>query len=362
MKVRPTLPLVVVVVGLLASALTPRMARSQQMGAGQAAPLASGLYYALVIGNGDYGSLPKLDTAARDARAVERVLRESYGFQTNLLINATRVEIVAALSGYRRKLSADASLLVYYAGHGSRDAKTDKAYWLPVDATREDMSHWLDADEITTGLRVIPARHVLVLSDSCYSGTLTIGVSAAPPRPSEREQFRQKMAAARSRTLMASGGDKPLADGEGGSHSVFASALLRGLREMDGPRFTASELFGEYVIESVAGRAGLIPVYNPLRDSGHENGDFVFERTTPPDTTPCAEIKAKAALYQKFLDNFKGGPEQQKVAYETGKEFIARYGDCPKTRDREIADFIRSWMGKYEHALRIWERSKGRQP
>lgn len=60
---------------------------------------------------------------------------------------------------------------------------------------------------------------------------------------------------ARSHTLMASGGDRPVTNGDGGSHSVFAVALLRGLRKMDGPRFTASELFGEYVIESVAGRA-----------------------------------------------------------------------------------------------------------
>lgn len=362
MKVRPILPLVVVVVGLLASAHLLRTVRSQQMGAGQTAPSAGGLYYALVIGNGDYDSLPKLDTAARDARAVERVLRESYGFQTSLLVNATRAQIVAALSGYRRTLGADASLLVYYAGHGYRDAKTDKAYWLPVDATREDVSNRLDADEITTGLRFIPARHVLVLSDSCYSGTLTIGVSAPPPRPSEREQFLQKMAAARSRTLMASGGDRPVANGDGSSHSVFAAALLRGLRKMDGPRFTASELFGAYVIESVAGRAGQLPVYNPLRNSGHDSGDFIFTRINPPDTTPCADIEAKAALYQKFLDDYKGGSAQQKAAYETAREFISKYGDCPKARDREVADYIRRWMGKYEHAMREWERGHSRQP
>jgi hypothetical protein len=53
MNVRPILPLVVVVVGLLASAPLPRKARSQQLGpgAGQAAPAAGDLYYALVIGN-----------------------------------------------------------------------------------------------------------------------------------------------------------------------------------------------------------------------------------------------------------------------------------------------------------------------
>jgi hypothetical protein len=297
----------------------------------------------------------------RDARAVERMLRETYGFQTKLLVNATRSEIVAALSDYRRQLGADASLLVYYAGHGYRDAKADKAYWLPVDATREDVSGWIVADEITSGLRATPARHVLVVSDSCYSGTLPHGLSASPTSPAERERFLQKMAAGRSRMLMASGGDEPEGDG-GSGHSVFAAALLRGLREMVGPRFTASELFVGHVLGSVASGAGRMPVYNPLSNSGHESGDFVFTRIKPVDTTPCADIEAKAALYQKFLDDNKGSPEQQKVAYETGKNFISRYGDCPGARARGVSDYVRKWVGKYEAAVREWERWQGRKP
>jgi hypothetical protein len=239
---------------------------------------SSGRYYALVIGINDYQSLPHLKTAEGDAQAVASVLRERLGFDVSLLLNATRQQIVAALSAYRRELDANASLLIYYAGHGYNDRDADKAYWLPVDATLEDVSNWIIADEITTGIRVIPARHVLVVSDSCYSGTLTRGLNVGPARSSEREQFLQKMSAGRSRTLMASGGDEPVADGGGSGHSVFAAALLRGLREMDKPRFTASELFAAYVIEPVAGRSDQTPIYNPLRNSGHESGDFVFMR------------------------------------------------------------------------------------
>ncbi|HEX8282126.1 MAG TPA: caspase family protein [Pyrinomonadaceae bacterium] len=365
MKVRPILPLVVVV-GLLASALTPPAARARQRdpGVGRTAPSAGDLYYALVIGNDEYASLPKLTTVARDARAVERVLRESYGFQTKLLVNVTRSEVVAALSEYRRKLSADASLLVYYAGHGHRDAAADKAYWLPVDATREDVSNRMSADEMTTAVRAVPARHVLVVSDSCYSGALTIGVGASPARPSEREQFLQKMAAGRSRTLLASGGDEPLANDGDSGHSVFAAALLRGLRRMDGPRFTASELFVGYVLGPVASRTGRMPVYNPLRNSGHESGDFVFARIKPPDPDrgPCDDLEAKANFYRPFLDNFKGNAEQQKVAYEAGKEYISRYDRCPGESDKKVVGYIRNWVAKYEAAVREWERWQGRRP
>jgi formylglycine-generating enzyme required for sulfatase activity len=281
-------------VGLLlcASAL-PRVARVQQRGLTTGgAQAGAARYYALVIGNNNYTTLPKLKTAEADARAVAALLKEAYGFETKLLLNATRAQIVSALSTYRRELPVDASLLVYYAGHGFNDKETDKAYWLPVDAERDDQANWIIADEITTGIRAIPARHVLVVSDSCYSGTLTRTIGEMLPRPTEREQFLQRMAAGRSRTLIASGGNEPVADGGGSGHSVFAAALLRGLREMDKGQFTAAELYNSYVLEAVAGRAQQTPVYALLQNSGHESGDFVFVKVKVGDKTVEVTVKA----------------------------------------------------------------------
>src|SRR5436305_478569 len=236
MRTKALLPLLVAV--LLGASVWSPVARMQQRGLTVGAP--AGKYYALVIGNNAYTSLPKLKTAEADAREIERLLRESYGFETRLLINATRAQVISALSTYRRELNGDANLLIYYAGHGYNDKETDKAYWLPVDATIDDVSNWIIADEITTGIKAIPARHVLVISDSCYSGMLTRSIGDSLPRPTEREQFLQRMAAGHSRTLIASGGNEPVADSGGGSnHSVFASALLRGLSEMDKGQFTA---------------------------------------------------------------------------------------------------------------------------
>jgi uncharacterized caspase-like protein len=261
---------------LSAASLLPPAALTQQRAA--ATQAGAGGYHALVIGNNDYKSLPKLKTAEADAREVASLLKEFYGFETRLLLNATRQQTVSALYSYRQALGPEAKLLVYYAGHGINDREADKSYWLPVDAARDDDSNWISADDITTRLRAIPARHVLVISDSCYSGTLTRGIGEALPPPNAREHFLQRMMAGRARTLMASGGNEPVADSGGGRHSVFASALLRGLREMDKDKFTAAELFRHYVQEPVAGRAQQTPEYNPLRNSGHESGDFVFVR------------------------------------------------------------------------------------
>src|SRR5713101_5208749 len=82
------------------------------------ATLQPGPYYALVIGNNDYRYLHKLQTAVNDANAVAQMLRDRYGFTTQILLNATRDQIYNALFGYRTTLPDNANLLIYYAGHG----------------------------------------------------------------------------------------------------------------------------------------------------------------------------------------------------------------------------------------------------
>jgi hypothetical protein len=74
---------------------------------------------------------------------------------------------------------------------------------------------------------------------------------------------------------------------------------------------------------------------------------------TPAQASPCTtEADAKAALYDKFLKNYRGTPDQQKIAAETGKEYISKYGTCPDESDKKIASFIQGWVGKYEVAVR----------
>lgn len=237
--------------------------------------------YALVIGNNKYQHLAALKTAIADAEQVERVLRENFGYATTLLKDAKREQIVLALSEYRRQLDVNADLLIYYAGHGYFDTDVDKAYWLPVDARDGDVSNWISADDVTTSIKGMRAKHVLVVSDSCYSGTLARNTVSKLTTPLEHDRYLRKMAEGTSRTLMASGGNEPVLDGGGGRHSIFASALLRGLEQLEPSVFTADELFFQFVREPVAGKSAQTPEYNPLRNSGHESGDFVFVRRKP---------------------------------------------------------------------------------
>ncbi len=240
----------------------------------------NGPMYALVIGIDRYDDItfPTLQTAVRDARAVNDLLRDKYGFETTLLENATRREIISALDGYRRTADETSSLLIYYAGHGYYDKAADKASWLPRDAEQTVTVNWIKADEITSEIKAIPARHVIVVSDSCYSGGLS-REGAADLAIADHTRYVQKAAVGKSRNLLSSGGNEPVSDAGGDAgHSVFASAFLKGLTQMEPNDFTALELFRDYIAVPVAGRSAQSPHYTPIQNSGHDDGDFVFRR------------------------------------------------------------------------------------
>ena len=77
---------------------------------------------------------------------------------------------------------------------------------------------------------------------------------------------------------MASGGVEPVEDNSGNGHSVFANAFLNGLREFERNVFTAEELFHDYIRIPVGGKSGQTPQFDPLYNSGHDSGVFIFVR------------------------------------------------------------------------------------
>ncbi|HEX8149628.1 MAG TPA: hypothetical protein VF591_20790 [Pyrinomonadaceae bacterium] len=84
-----------------------------------------------------------------------------------------------------------------------------------------------------------------------------------------------------------------------------------------------------------------------------------------PAAGPCTtEAEAKGALYQKFLASYKGTPEQQKAAAETGREYLGKYGTCPDEADKKVAAFIQNWVNKYDAAAAdfIWKKAVNENP
>jgi len=240
--------------------------------------IPEGDYHALIIGNNKYKYFPPLKTAIQDAKDVADILEKEYSFKTKVLTDATRTEIVNALNQYRRILKEYDNFLIYYAGHGTFDKSAEKAFWLPVNAEPSNDTEWVIVDTITTNIRRISSEHILIVSDSCYSGTLTRTGEINLKPGAERERYLRKMMQKKSRTLIASGGNEPVKDEGGKGHSIFAQAFLDGLKEMEQGEFLAEELFYQHIKEPVAGKASQVPEYHIIRDSGHDGGDFIFMR------------------------------------------------------------------------------------
>ena len=126
------------------------------------------------------------------------LLRDDYGFTVKLFKNATRADIIGAFDDYRERLKADDNLLVYYAGHGHLEEVENRGYWLPIDAERKTTAAGIANDDVTAKLRSLRAQHVLVIADSCYSGTLTRAVEI-PKVPEARIEWVTRMLKVRKR-------------------------------------------------------------------------------------------------------------------------------------------------------------------
>jgi hypothetical protein len=86
---------------------------------------------------------------------------------------------------------------------------------------------------------------------------------------------------------------------------------------------------------------------------------YAQDAAATPAAGPCTtEAEAKAALYKKFLDNYRGTPEQQKAASETGKEYITKYGTCPDAADQKVTTFVQNWVNKYDAVAREFAFTK----
>lgn len=237
-----------------------------------------GNYHALVIGNNKYMFLKDLVTAENDAKQVASALKDLCGFRISLLLNASRADIILALNNLRNSLTEHDNLLIFYAGHGFLDVQGDEGYWLPVDAKMDNEINWISNSYISTVLKAISARHVLILSDSCYSGKLTRDAGGFRPRVSLKDfTYYTNIAQRRSRCVISSGGLEPVIDGGGrGGHSVFTTSFIDALSENPGMMDTNS-LFTK-VRHRVMLNSSQTPEYSDLRHAGHEGGEFVFVR------------------------------------------------------------------------------------
>lgn len=277
----------------------------------------TGELYLLAIGIDDYVYWPKLRTAVNDARSVAKTLTTDYGFSranVKTLYNreASESNIIKSLRDFAETLDPSDSLVIFYAGHGILDSLTGKGSWVPVDGSKNDTTSWIKNASIKEILAVIKAKHILLISDSCFAGDIFRGsfrVSSQKGKEYARSVFMKK-----SRLAMTSGGLEPVTDEGPENHSVFAYYLLKTLERNPAEHMLTSELFASVEQGLKLNKVTQQPILDVLRKTGAEpEGQFVFYRSKPIHDPDEAVVQKKEALAAAVLQQ---KIEKEKLAHQ----------------------------------------------
>jgi peptidoglycan/xylan/chitin deacetylase (PgdA/CDA1 family)/uncharacterized caspase-like protein len=245
--------------------------------------------WAAIIGIDEYTHWPKLRYAVNDATGVKELLIQKYKFKPENIFSltnqeATRENILSVLGdklGNEQVIKHDDRVFVFFAGHGitrKLPSGRDLGYIVPVEAAVNNyhgqsisMTNFQDVAE------AIPAKHVIFVMDSCYSG---LGLTRSG-RADQSQNYLKEISRRVARQMLTAGGaDQQVADNGPNGHSIFTWTLLQALdgkADLNGDGFiTASEL-AAYIGPIVSNLSHQTPAFGNL--PGSEGGEFVFELT-----------------------------------------------------------------------------------
>ncbi|MEO7922562.1 MAG: caspase family protein [Chitinophagaceae bacterium] len=236
--------------------------------------IKEGKNYALLIGcqNYDDSNIPSLEAPIGDAIKLKLILKNSYNFSDeNLftLFNPERSDFKKKFLEIYEVIQPEDNLVIFYAGHGIWVEKEKSGYWMLTDAKLNDVNTWLSNKEVLEMITRVPARHTLLITDACFSGSVfkTRGLSA--DMPLAMQQMNEKI----SRVAITSGNDTEVPD-----KSVFMKYLVKALSENKDKYLTAQKMFINQIIEAVMTETKTEPRYGTLELAGHIGGDYIFTR------------------------------------------------------------------------------------
>jgi len=84
---------------------------------------------------------------------------------------ATKDNIETAIKDAFANVPPDATILVYFSGHGTLNKSADTCYLLPYDySTSMGFSKAISPAELNSWFSSLPTKNIIFISDSCYSG------------------------------------------------------------------------------------------------------------------------------------------------------------------------------------------------
>jgi uncharacterized caspase-like protein len=237
-------------------------------------------YHAVVIGVSDYEHWPTLPNAVKDAQEVAETLKR-LGFKVELVANANYQQLRKVLNELTYKFGREQNraLLFYYAGHGETEIMADGTklgYIIPRDCPllSQDplgfVNRAISMKDIEAYSLRIRSKHLLMLFDSCFSGSLFSMVRAVP------EDIGEKSSQPVRQYITAGTEEEQVPD-----KSMFKRSLLVGLKgdaDLTGDGYITGSELGMYLSSKVMKytKGKQHPQYGKINNPELDRGDFVF--------------------------------------------------------------------------------------
>jgi hypothetical protein len=244
---------------------------------------SSGRQWAVFIAIDEYREWDTLLYPVKDAREIKNILLEHYHInETRELYNAnaTKAAITQLFIELQDKTGPDDSVFVFHAGHGYNDERTKTSAWIPYNGGKDmvDQANWFSHLQIRSMLDSLKAKHVFLVSDSCFSGDLLDSSRGAADIVRDFPAAYDRV----SRQAMSSGASEEVADA-----SEFASRLKNTLLRTETPYLTPDYLLSQIKEMPTARRLTTIPILAVIPRSGHQlGGSFLFFFLDPKTVQP----------------------------------------------------------------------------
>ncbi len=222
--------------------------------------------YALFFASDQYddnNTWHNLSNPVSDATALANMLRDDYGFETELVKNASKKEIENKLRQYRIKnFGPNDQLMIFFAGHGIYYQEANMGYLVARDSkdprsTDPNYNTYLSYSDLgNLYLKNIKCKRIFLVLDACYAGSFfeentyhrgIADMQATDANVMQRLNMLKKNASGKSFYKgISSGGRETVEDGKKDQHSPFAAGLIQMLNNaIPNYYITADAIIGE---------------------------------------------------------------------------------------------------------------------
>lgn len=219
------------------------------------------LVFAFIFSNEDYQDVASVPNAINDGESMAKYCEIAFGLppeNIHLVKNATLNNMRREINLMKQIAEAydnEATFLIYYAGQGIPDEKTQNAYLLPVDGFISDMTTCYSLKDLYDNVGSLPTKRNIIILDACFSGANRTDDMIASARG---VAIKPKAARPSGNTIVMSSsqGAETSYSYNAEKHGLFTFYLLKKIKD-SGANVTLQALY-DYVKDNVSKKSIVI--------------------------------------------------------------------------------------------------------